>query len=1171
MPDRGDDALAGQMERLSIFVSSTIEECAKQRREARAAIQSLGFDPFVFEREGARTYRPQALYLGRLRRSQLAIGIYRASYGWVDEANGQTLSGLEDEYVEIRRLNLGLLAYIEKHAERDPRLTAIVDDILGQQTAYFFDADEDLTSVIHADIVTLLAQTFTLRRIAADQRAIAPQTTLDAIFKTAPYYIRRAGLDAALRGLVTHHRAVSVSGVAGAGKSVALAQYAADVGLPYVNGRGLDPRALLAKATDALLGNTANPSNPETFEEARDAFAEAWRGASTWPLVIDDPSDGDLLWSELTAVMQETASGVVVIGSREQPAGFRGGSLQVEGFTEEELALLETVVDADAQRHIAELPAATTTLPLAVRSAIRPLRDEAGNAVTLRERYLALKGRRREIIACLALSGAPLSLTDISSLADSAMDLTALSDEMASLDDLVVEDASGYSLLHDAWAAELVAVTQERAQFFDAVARKLVTLFDSTGRGWLAFQMARHANDELAVIQAERSLREMLYSGSITHFVTAQQFLADHYRTSGNRTSLVQTLVSLAQIASSSHDTAHCAPLLAEARAVAETIGDEALIDFVAEFAATYALQTAMSPETLGEVERIRNRHEEAGDLHSVARLLIEEGVAFQAVNRQDEAEPRFRRALDIFEAHDDAYGQELATRNLASVLLASTATAAEGEELLATLRPLRGVARERAWMCNILNRRYRDEGRYREAEEVAREAIVIGETLGDRRVVAINQMALGNALRDDGRYVDALVAYEAAGVEGRAVSRPEIDGRAARLAAACHNSLAENSTGVEAKEHAEQAVQMARRAIALFENSLGSHDHADAYDELGTALISLGREGEGWETRARGVALFRAAGDLDSACKLERQLAHGAFDLPFDLAMRVMLVARGKTVDRQSPPLVLWAEASAAMLEQAVPDVAAATSSMLVRHLIAAIPKEYLSAALDRCLRIVADRKIVASHQNRALFLLNLLAFTAPHELTRAEMLLIATLCLEGDQQIRLREIPTLGVQLVVEIGAGQMFLFTISAADESVEATYVALCLSAFLAGCDKRVSRDFIAPYAENPAAFDVMTTSLASVGPSLLATVQPHLQGRAVTFVGFGHRGEGPPRIMVFCRDDAPAAMPPGDERAGAFEIVLVEFLSALVSAAYDVNLQTPEELPKMKELLRHLLW
>lgn len=243
----------------------------------------------------------------------------------------------------------------------------------------------------------------------------------------------------------------------------------------------------------------------------------------------------------------------------------------------------------------------------------------------------------------------------------------------------------------------------------------------------------------------------------------------------------------------------------------------------------------------------------------------------------------------------------------------------------------------------------------------------------------------------------------------------------------------------------------------------------------------------------------------------------------------------------------------------------------MLVRHLIAAIPKGYLSAALDRCLRIVADRKIVAGHQNRALFLLNLLAFTAPHELTRAEMLIVATLCLDGDQQIRLREIPTVGVQLVVEIGEGQMFLFTISAADESVEATYVALCLGAFLAGCDKRVSRDFIAPYAENPAAFDVMTTSFASVGPDLLATVQPHLQGRAVTFVGFGYREEGPPRITAFCSDGAPAAMPPGDERAGAFEIVLIDFLSALVSAAYDVNLQTAEQLPKMKELLRHMLW
>lgn len=1171
MPDLGENALAGQMERLSIFVSSTIEECAKQRREARAAIQSLGFDPFVFEREGARTYGPQALYLGRLRRSQLAIGIYRASYGWVDTANGQTLSGLEDEYIEIRRLNLGLLAYIEKQATRDPRLTAIVDDILSQQTAYFFDEDEDLTSVIHTDIVTLLAQNFSLRRVSADQRAIAPQVTLDAIFKTAPYYIRRAGLDGALRELVASCRAISVSGDAGAGKTVALAQYAADVGAPYVNGRGLDPRALFAKVADALVGKAAKPSNPETFEEARAGLAEAWRRATTWPLVIDDPSDGDLLWSELAAVMQETASGGVVIGSRQQPVGFRGGFLQVEGFTPEELALLETVVDAEAQRHLAGLPNAATTLPLTVRAAIRPHRDDAGDVVSLRERYLSLQGRRREIIAGLAIGGAPLSLADIASLIGGVSDLTSLSDEMASLDDLILEDASGYSLLHDNWATELVTVIQDRAQFFGAIARKLVTLFETTGRAWLAFQAARLADDELAIVQAERSLREILYSGSITHFVTAQQFLADHYRASGDRMSLAPTLVSLAQIASSSHDTAHCAPLLAEARSVAEAIGDEELIDFVAEFAATYALQTAMSPATLSEVERIRNRYEEAGDLHSVARLLVEEGVAFQAVNRQEEAEPRFRRALAIFEEHEDAYGRQLATRNLAGVLLASTATAAEGEQLLATLQPLRGQARERAWMCNILNRRYRGEKRYRDAEGVAREAISIGETLGDRHVVAINQMALGNTFRDDGRYVDALAAYDVADVEGRAVSRPEIYGRAARLAAACHNSLAETSVGADSAEHAARAVELARRAIAIFQSSLGSHDHADAYDELGTALISLGREDEGWEARARGVALFLAAGDLDNAHKLERQLAHGAIDLSFNLAMRVMLIARGKVADPQAAPLVLWAEVAAATLEQAVPDVAAATSSMLVRHLIAAIPPKYLGAALDRCLRIVADSKIVARHQNRALFLLNLLAFMAPHELTRAEILMCATLCLEGDQQIRLREIPTVGVQLVVEIGEGQKFLFTISAADESVEATYVALCLGAFLAGCDERVSRDSIAPHTENPAAFDVMTTSLASVGPDLLATVRPYLQSRAIAFVGFGYREDGPPRITAFCSSSVPAAMPPGDERAGPFEIVLVEFLSALVSAAYGVNLQTAEHLPKMKELLRHMLW
>jgi Domain of unknown function (DUF4062) len=45
-------------DRLQVFVSSTIAECAVEREAARRAISGLNFEPVLFEREGARAEPP---------------------------------------------------------------------------------------------------------------------------------------------------------------------------------------------------------------------------------------------------------------------------------------------------------------------------------------------------------------------------------------------------------------------------------------------------------------------------------------------------------------------------------------------------------------------------------------------------------------------------------------------------------------------------------------------------------------------------------------------------------------------------------------------------------------------------------------------------------------------------------------------------------------------------------------------------------------------------------------------------------------------------------------------------------------------------------------------------------------------------------------------------------
>lgn len=70
-------------DRLSVFVSSTIVECARERNIARDAIRSINHEAVLFEDLGARPYPPREVYKPRIEASHFFIAIYRESYGWI--------------------------------------------------------------------------------------------------------------------------------------------------------------------------------------------------------------------------------------------------------------------------------------------------------------------------------------------------------------------------------------------------------------------------------------------------------------------------------------------------------------------------------------------------------------------------------------------------------------------------------------------------------------------------------------------------------------------------------------------------------------------------------------------------------------------------------------------------------------------------------------------------------------------------------------------------------------------------------------------------------------------------------------------------------------------------------------------------------------------------------
>ncbi|GAB2591481.1 ATP-binding protein [Microlunatus antarcticus] len=151
--------------RLRIFVSSTLQELADERRAVQGVITQLRLTPVMFEL-GARPHPPRDLYRAYLAQSDVFVGVYAGSYGWV--APDEEVSGLEDEY----RLSgdLPKLIYVKSGVEQQPRLKELLNRIRGDDDASYkrFTTADELAGLLGDDLAVLLTERFTASRLAAD-------------------------------------------------------------------------------------------------------------------------------------------------------------------------------------------------------------------------------------------------------------------------------------------------------------------------------------------------------------------------------------------------------------------------------------------------------------------------------------------------------------------------------------------------------------------------------------------------------------------------------------------------------------------------------------------------------------------------------------------------------------------------------------------------------------------------------------------------------------------------------------------------------------------------------------------------------------------------------------------------------------------------------------------
>ena len=244
-------------QRLRVFVSSTLQELAEDRRAVREAIESLRLTPVMFE-QGARPHPPRALYRAYLEQSDVFIGLYGERYGWV--APGEEMSGLEDEY----RLSgdRPKLIYIRSPASnREPQLAKLIERIRRDDRASYrsFSDPDELRSLVADDLAVLLTERFsdTTPRAGASW-----SQTLPSLPRPPTRLIGRDEDVARVLDLLADHdtRLVTITGTGGIGKSrlaLAVAERAKDRyadGVAYVELAAVTEPPLLLPTIGRALG-----------------------------------------------------------------------------------------------------------------------------------------------------------------------------------------------------------------------------------------------------------------------------------------------------------------------------------------------------------------------------------------------------------------------------------------------------------------------------------------------------------------------------------------------------------------------------------------------------------------------------------------------------------------------------------------------------------------------------------------------------------------------------------------------------------------------------------------------------------------------------------------------------------------------------------------------------
>src|SRR3990167_7328862 len=829
-------------QRVRVFVSSTLKELEKERKAVKKAIKDdLKLHPIMFE-SGASPHPPREKYRSWLEQSDIYIGIFWESYGWI--APDMKISGIEDEYMIAKQRNLQRLVYIKNTVKgRDKQLTELLKIIEEEGTICYksFDTEKELVDLVKNDIALILSEKYVIAEATHTPKAINYLERIASDISKFGFVERTEALSD-IENAVKSYKQILLIGEPGCGKTFLLVKYGTEKNGIYISIRDKTPLEVYTYLTNRLRMTINQLPEKFTSEEEAKYDLEISLQNSKATLLIDD-TDQNIIFARSLMGLDYYQNEVIYAARNETVLGSCYlVKVGVQPFTRPKIEayLKQNNVELSHAKFL-ELLRACQGNPLYlyffVNFQIDPLPD--GLKAYQDALWRGLNLLQRELLGAIALSLFPPNLNLLHKAYNklteknySAMEIASVLNELST----IIQIMNGYYEIFHPYFKEAIANEVDRLGLSQSYHRVLGEINFANRRIVEATYNFRKAHDN----RADNFLLEATHYALLRGlWDIAEDFLnrqAEISRSKNDVWTEGYTCYHLSFLLRNKGLSKEAEIQIKHAIEAFKTCGDQnwekyakiqQYLDWISEGKGISAISAIK--ELLDIYEGV--------DPTGKAMILVNLSYAYIQVSQYEEGAEVAKRAYEIFAKEGDFRGLTTSLMNLTGCLvqLDHHDLAKKYAEEIVSLAERLKQPRLKAGGLNHLALSLRKSGDPISARKCLEEAVDICQRLGMVHLEITNIMNLGNTYKDQNDLTNAEKCYQEGLAKAKELGLKNEMGRALELIASLKRR----------KRDYQGALDFATKAIEIQKEIGDSLRIAESLIERAAAFVALNKNRE--------------------------------------------------------------------------------------------------------------------------------------------------------------------------------------------------------------------------------------------------------------------------------------------------------------------------------------